>query len=344
MNKFVGFLAIAVILASISVTAEAILTLTREPEATATYARREQDLPASATAEFAVYVDNVYTAGFSTYDEAVAFAGQNEKAAVRRGVDSEWMWDNHPPYNVYTGENRYEEFETFAEAAAYARARERSFIYYRKDHNLIWTNAEEPKDASRIEGVPHVSQLPELPSGCEVTSLAMLLRFYGEEADKMTLAEQVAKDPAVYEVKNGVVHWGDPNAGFVGDMTRRTQSAYAVYHKPVHELLSLYFPHSALDLTGCEFSDIKRFVSGGGPVWVIVNTKYKKLPASDFVTWESASGTVRATYSVHAVVVTGYDGENVYFNDPLGRASSAPVQGFTDAWEQLGRQAVAVSR
>ena len=37
--------------------------------------------------------------------------------------------------------------------------------------------------------VPLILQNPELPNGCEITSLCMLLRYLGFDADKCLLAD-----------------------------------------------------------------------------------------------------------------------------------------------------------
>lgn len=65
--------------------------------------------------------------------------------------------------------------------------------------------------------VPLESQFdsPSLENGCEVTSLSMLLSFYGYETTKNQLAEQLDYVP----VFNADGTHGDPNEGFVGDIS-----------------------------------------------------------------------------------------------------------------------------
>lgn len=84
-------------------------------------------------------------------------------------------------------------------------------------------------------------------------------------------------------------------------------------------------------------------LSEGTPVWIITNTTYKKLPASAFETWETPQGKIKITYKEHSVVITGYDNDYYYFNDPLdGKQKKAAKDSFIEAWEQMGAQAITI--
>lgn len=48
---------------------------------------------------------------------------------------------------------------------------------------------EEP-DGYEIEDFPILWQMPELPTGCEITALTMTLQYYGFDVDKVTMAEE----------------------------------------------------------------------------------------------------------------------------------------------------------
>lgn len=197
------------------------------------------------------------------------------------------------------------------------------------------------KDSVLLEA-PVIWQMPELPRGCEVTSLAMLLQHQGTYADKLTLAKEIKKNPAEYKLANGKIYFGDPNEGFVGNMYTYTQPGLGVYHKPIAELAERYLPGKIKDLTGADFIELKTHLSDGRPVWVIVNTQFEKLHDSYFQTWYTPNGKVSVTTKEHSVLVTGYDKNYVYFNDPLSgeKNKKAPMQDFLDAWVQMGRQAI----
>jgi uncharacterized protein YvpB len=193
-----------------------------------------------------------------------------------------------------------------------------------------------------ILDAPFISQLPELPRGCEVTSLAMMLNDAGVQVTKLTLAKEIKKDSTAYSISSGKVFFGNPNDGFVGNMFDLRKPGLGVYHKPISELAEKYLPGRVQDLSGADFDELKIHLSDNRPVWVVVNTSYQKLDESLFQTWNTPSGAVKITYKEHSVLLTGYDREYVYFNDPLTgvKNKKAPISDFEESWVQMGRQAI----
>ena len=189
---------------------------------------------------------------------------------------------------------------------------------------------------------PLISQLPELPRGCEVTSLAMLLNYSGKKTDKMTLAKQVAKDPTPYRKVDGKVYFGNPNIGFVGNMYDKSKPGYGVYHKPIENLAKQYLGSRVINLTGTPFTNVTNQLDKKKPVWVIANTWFTKLPSSQFQYFHTKQGPVKITYREHSVLVTGYDSQYIYFNDPLTSEKNRKINrtNFVAAWEQMGKQAI----
>ena len=76
---------------------------------------------------------------------------------------------------------------------------------------------EEP-DGYEIEDFPILWQMPELPTGCEITALTMTLQYYGFDVDKVTMAEEYL--PTVlarfYYDSEGNLCGPDLNQYFVG--------------------------------------------------------------------------------------------------------------------------------
>ncbi|MCQ6278655.1 C39 family peptidase [Bacillus sp. EB600] len=194
-----------------------------------------------------------------------------------------------------------------------------------------------PLQASVHLNAPLVSQLPELPRGCEVTSLSMLLGYAGISVSKMQLASEVVKVP--WESGG---YKGHPNDGFVGNMYTFSQPGCCVFHSPIVSLANKYLPGRIIDLTGEDFEAIQYYLNRGKPVWVINTSWFKPVPASYWSTWKTRYGDIRITMKEHSVLITGYDNQNIYFNDPLANIKDRGFsQGdFIAGWQQYGSQAV----
>lgn len=200
---------------------------------------------------------------------------------------------------------------------------------------------ENTKKSRVLLDIPVVSQMPELPRGCEVASLAMLLNHAGLDVDKIVLAQMIRKVP--YE-ENGLK--GNPNIGFVGSIYSLTEPGLGVYNKPVANLADLFLPQRIVNLTGEDFYWVIKYLDRGRPVWVINNTQFDILSDDNWEIWETQKGKIKVTYKEHSVLVTGYDEDYIYINDPLtGEKNRAvPRSAFIEGWNQMGRQAITYNK
>lgn len=203
---------------------------------------------------------------------------------------------------------------------------------------LAMSQAEVASDTPPLD-VPLINQMdePRIYNGCEVTSMAMILRYLGYDVTKMELAEKIPRVPLTYD--NGLK--GNPNEGFVGDM--ENGPGLSVYHGPMYDVAKSYAGDKAIDITGGSPEDIYQYVAQGLPVWIITTTHM--VPVNEFETWKTPSGTIEVTFNVHSVVVTGFDKTHVYVNDPYGdKNKQVDRQAFEAAWKQMGSQAIVIEK
>ncbi|MBA4538070.1 C39 family peptidase [Bacillus aquiflavi] len=203
------------------------------------------------------------------------------------------------------------------------------------------TTEQDQKKEKIILDVPLIKQNPELKYGCEVTSTAMVLQYSGVNTNKMELYEKVKKDPdPIKRAPSGdILEWGNPAEGYVGDMTGKT-AGYAVFDKPIVDLINQYLPNKAVNLTNKDFEEVLAHVSKGYPV-VIWTTGDYRLP-DRWEAWKHGNETIETPLDLHVVVLVGYDQNYVYLNDPLSGKKQAKVnkEQFISSWKALKQRAV----
>ncbi|MDR6998086.1 C39 family peptidase [Neobacillus niacini] len=197
-----------------------------------------------------------------------------------------------------------------------------------------------PKKASQMLNVPLVKQNPELRYGCEVTSLTMVLQYAGVKTDKMELYRLIKKDYDPLVKTNGdIKKWGNPADGFVGDMTGKG-AGYAVFDRPMVQLIHQKLPGRAVNLTNQPFERVLQHVSDGYPVVVWTTGDYR-LP-DRWESWYHGRHYIKTPLDLHAVVLVGYDTNYVYLNDPLSGRKQVRVgkNQFISSWKALNCRAV----
>ncbi|MDF2958873.1 MAG: peptidase C39-like protein [Paenibacillus sp.] len=200
--------------------------------------------------------------------------------------------------------------------------------------------ADTAKDTVILD-IPIINQNPELKYGCEVTSLAMVLKHAGIETDKLKLAEELPKDDdPVQKTKSGdITSWGNPDHGFVGDITGQN-AGFAVYAGPLEKLMNRYMQNRTVNLTRKPFDEVLAQIKNGKPV-ILWTTGDYKIP-DRWESWKHGSENINTPLDLHAVVLVGFDNEHLYLNDPLTgkKAHITKKDSFLESWTALGQQAL----
>ena len=169
---------------------------------------------------------------------------------------------------------------------------------------------------------------------CEAAALSIFLR--GAVDQRLLQQELPIADPLNQETAGGQVVWGDPEAGFVGDVHG---GGYGVYDRPLLKLARRYDP-GATDLTGRPFSALLANINQARPVisWIALGPS---LP----VTWQTPAGrTISANYAEHTIVLTGVHGQTVSYIDPWdGLHKTMSTERLRRLWLALGGRALAGS-
>lgn len=210
-----------------------------------------------------------------------------------------------------------------------------------KAQENVTVKVEKPANNSKILEVELINQLPEYKNGCEATSLTMLLNYAGVTVDKDTVVSKMKKDATEvkYDGRGNILEWGDPRVGFVGDVTGK-KPGYSIDPIALKSVIEEYLPGKSLDLTGCEFYKLQEILYTGRPIVVWVNKTFEEPKVS--YTWTSARGEISAFKNQHAVVLTGYDENNFYYNDPLTEEKNASIskEVFKGVWIAMGSKAL----
>lgn len=195
-----------------------------------------------------------------------------------------------------------------------------------------------------LEEVKVIPQKPELPRGCEVTSLAVLLDYYMEEApDKMELSEELKKSTIPYQVIDGFVNFADMHVEFAGSMTNASVPGLGVYVDPIREVALSYMPDRVENITGSSFEQVLMMIAEEHPVLVVIPNQYGVVPNSAIEVWKTEGGYMEVTYQEHSVVLLGYDQTYVYYSDPSKAIiDKKPIDSFAEAWESIGSQALII--
>ena len=188
-----------------------------------------------------------------------------------------------------------------------------------------------------IEGFNAVLQEPELPAGCEVTSLAADLIFLGFGTDKITLCDDFMPIALAGECVMDEAYVGNPRYdGFGCNANVIVQTADKYF-------ASVDSPCYGVDLTGQELSEVLYQVTQDRPV-LVWSTIDQTISYPEYV-WTAGNGKeLIFDWYQHCMVVYGFDYSQgiVYAADPLKGNVTYPIDQFENIYGIMGKQAVVI--
>jgi uncharacterized protein YvpB len=206
------------------------------------------------------------------------------------------------------------------------------------------TPAKTAKDIAQYNiNVESILQEPELPSGCEVTSLAMVLNFYGIQADKCDLADHYLECLPIKQANTQKCFAGDPYDdyayGCFSNVLSSTANKYLEATKSLYPQIQLHVTNTS----GQSFDSLLNYVCQGKPV-IIWGTE-KMQPAGDEVLWEVDGETSRWRYGQHCLVLIGYDTDNqtVKIADPLEGICDYDMEASREAYGAMYSQSILIT-
>lgn len=158
--------------------------------------------------------------------------------------------------------------------------------------------------SGKITGIKNnakvICQRPQMPTGCEITAVTMMVNFAGKKVTKY----QAAK----------VMHYSkNPNKGFIGSPYKKWPLGYWVAPNGIKSVVKHYLGKSQV-MTKASMSAIKN----------------KLLHSHLVVAWVGMFDGI----SNHAIALTGYHNGRIYYNDPwTGTKRSISEKRFKLHWK-----------
>ncbi len=200
-------------------------------------------------------------------------------------------------------------------------------------------------DTYTIDPFPLINQMPELPTGCEITAMTMVLNYYEFPADKVEMAVQYLPtlySTGIYYGEGGRRYGNDLNQYFIGDPT--TEEGIACGTGAIVTAANAFLQDCgssvrAADLTGAGPDELYRLVSEDIPVVVWCTIEMLDRTVEDGWYTEDGSYVDWGTWD-HGAVLIGYSPHTVVIADPITGQTEYSRTQFESVFVSRGNRCV----
>ena len=187
-------------------------------------------------------------------------------------------------------------------------------------------------------------QNPELPNGCEATSLAMLLTAAGCPADKLDLAECLPRQDFWVD-GSGVRNGPDPAEAYAGDPASASGGWYCL-EAPAAQAGNTWarWVGSSVQVTavsGLSRAELEQYLQAGTPVAAWVTRDYAPVERTTRYGWQLPDGSwYYPCDNLHCVVVAGMADGCYQVADPLDGWQQVDSGTFWASFSAMGSRAL----
>ena len=208
----------------------------------------------------------------------------------------------------------------------------------------IFAEVKKSDSGTQLTDFDIIEQYPELPTGCEITAMTMVLNYYGYQVNKVTMAlDYMPKVQAeFYRSEDGRLMGPDLENFFVGDPTEET--GYICGTGAIVTAANAYLTDVGSDMTAVAMKnaqpeELYDLIDQGTPVviWCTINMEDR----AETDGWYREDGTyMEWSTNDHGAVLIGYDEDTVTVADPIySRITVSRVQ-FEKIFAERGGQCV----
>lgn len=191
-----------------------------------------------------------------------------------------------------------------------------------------------------------ITQSPELPNGCEVTSLAMLLNSAGYPVDHLDLYENYLPTQG-FTYRGGQRLGPSPEEYYVGDAASQSGGWYC-FEGPIVQAGNAFLADAGGDarvvsVTGLSREELEDYALDGVPLAVWVTLGYAAPAYASSYSWTLPGGETYIPYSnLHCVVLSGMEDGLFQVADPIYGEYSIDPDVLWDCFAAMGQRAVMV--
>lgn len=199
-----------------------------------------------------------------------------------------------------------------------------------------------PPKSVWLSDVPFIDQRDQYPTGCESVSAVMACQYAGISITPDTFIDQYLPR-ASFTYQNGKLVGYHPNDCFMGNPY--TSNGFGCYAPCIEKAIRKFLPsnYTMTNTTGSSVSSLcKNYIDRGIPV-VIWATMSMVAPGNG-ATWilKDTGKTFQWLSHEHCLVLTGYDSQYYFFNDPLQGKVKYKKSLVETRYQQMGSQSLVV--